>query len=59
MLKKLHELSLHVVNLVGNQNQNVLLKNAEQFTATQHHKPANQSPEKSAPAQPQKSHSKV
>jgi hypothetical protein len=35
LLKKLHELSLHVANLVGNQNQKMLLKNAEQFTATQ------------------------
>jgi hypothetical protein len=35
LLKNLHQLSLHVVNLVGNQNQNVLLKNAEPITATQ------------------------
>jgi len=36
LLKNLHELSLHVVNLVGNQKQKVLLKNAEPITATQH-----------------------
>jgi hypothetical protein len=36
MLKKLHELSLHVVNLVGNQNQKMQVKNAEPITATQH-----------------------
>jgi hypothetical protein len=59
LLKKLHQLSLQVVNLVGNQKQNVLLKNAQPITATQHHKPANQSPKKSAPEQPQKSHSKL
>jgi hypothetical protein len=35
MLKKLHELSLHVVNLVGNKNQKVLLKNAQPITASQ------------------------
>jgi len=59
MLKKLHELSLHVVNLVGNQNQKMQLKSAELITANQHHKPANQSPKKSAHTQPQKSHSKL
>jgi hypothetical protein len=56
MLKKLHQLSLHVVNLAGNQNQNVLLKNAEPITASERHKPANHAPKKSAPEQPQKSH---
>jgi hypothetical protein len=35
LLKNLHELSLQVVNLVGNQKQNVLLKNAQPITATQ------------------------
>jgi hypothetical protein len=35
MLKKLHQLSLHVVNLVGNQKQKVLLKNAEPINASQ------------------------
>jgi hypothetical protein len=35
MLKNLHQLSLQVVNLVGNQKQNVLLKNAQPITATQ------------------------
>jgi hypothetical protein len=35
MLKKLHQLSLHVVNLAGNQKQNLLLKNAHPITATQ------------------------
>jgi hypothetical protein len=35
LLKKLHQLSLHVVNLVGNQKQNVLLKSAEPITAKQ------------------------
>jgi len=57
MLKKLHELSLHVVNLVDNQNQKVQAKNAEPITANQHHKVTNQSPKKSAHTQPQKSHS--
>jgi hypothetical protein len=56
MLKKLHELSLHVVNLVGNQKQKVLLKNAEPITANQHHKVTNQSPKKSSHTQMQKSH---
>jgi hypothetical protein len=56
MLKNLHELSLQVVNLVGNQKQNVLLKNAQPITASEHHKLTNQSPKKSAPPQPQKSH---
>jgi hypothetical protein len=56
MLKKLHQLSLHVVNLAGNQNQNVLLKSAEPITASEHHKPANHAPKKSAAAKPQKSH---
>jgi hypothetical protein len=56
MLKKLHELSLHVVNLASNQKQKVLLKSAEPITANQHHKPANKSPQKSAHTQPQKSH---
>jgi hypothetical protein len=56
MLKKLHQLSLQVVNLVGNQKQNVLLKNAQPITASEHHKPAIQSPKKSAHTQPQKSH---
>jgi len=56
MLKNLHELSLHVVNLASNQKQIMLLKNEEQFTATQHHKPANHAPKKSAHTQPQKSH---
>jgi hypothetical protein len=35
LLKNLHQLSLQVVNLVGNQKQNVLLKNAQPITATQ------------------------
>jgi hypothetical protein len=56
MLKKLHELSLHVVNLVGNQNQKMQVKSAEPITACLHHKPANHAPEKSAHTQPQKSH---
>jgi len=56
MLKKLHELSLHVVNLAGNQKQKVLLKNAEQITASEHHKPTNHAPKKSSPLQPQKNH---
>jgi len=58
LLKNLHRASLHVVNLAGNQNQKVLLKNAEPITASEQHKPANQSPKKSAHTQPQKSHSK-
>jgi hypothetical protein len=36
MLKNLHQLSLHVVNLAGNQKQKTLLKNAEPIIATQH-----------------------
>jgi len=47
---------LHVVNLVGNQNQKMQMKSAEPITANQHHKPANKSPQKSAHTQPQKSH---
>jgi hypothetical protein len=35
LLKNLHQLSLQVVNLVGNQKQKVLLKSAEPITATQ------------------------
>jgi hypothetical protein len=35
LLKNLHQLSLQVVNLAGNQKQKVLLKNAEPITATQ------------------------
>jgi hypothetical protein len=35
MLKNLHQLSLQVVNLVGNQKQKVLLKNAQPITASQ------------------------
>jgi len=35
LLKNLHQLSLHVVNLAGNQKQKVLLKNAQPITATQ------------------------
>jgi hypothetical protein len=57
LLKNLHQLSLQVVNLAGNQKQKVLLKNAQQITASLHHKVANQSSKKTAPAQPQKSHS--
>jgi len=56
LLKNLHELSLHVVNLASNQKQKVLLKNAEPITASEHHKPANQSPIKPTRTQPQKSH---
>jgi len=56
MLKKLHEPSLQVVNLASNQNQKMQLKSAEPITASEHHKPANQSPKKSSHTQPQKSH---
>jgi hypothetical protein len=56
MLKKLHELSLHVVNLVGTQKQKTLLRNAEPITSSENHKPANKSPKKSAHSKPQKSH---
>ena len=56
LLKNLHEPSLHVVNLAGNQNQKVLLKNAEPITATHHHKVTKKSPKKSAHTKPQKSH---
>jgi len=56
LLKNLHQLSLQVVNLASNQNQKVLLKSAEPITASEHHKPANHAPKKSAAAKPQKSH---
>jgi hypothetical protein len=56
MLKNLHRASLHVVNLVSNQNQKMQMKNVEPITASEHHKLTNQSPKKSAPPQPQKSH---
>jgi len=35
LVKNLHQLSLQVVNLAGNQNQKMLLKNAQPITATQ------------------------
>jgi len=57
MLKNLHELSLHVVNLVGNQNQKMQGKNAEPIRANQRHKVTNHAPKKTAHTQPQKSHS--
>jgi len=41
---------------VGNQSQKMPLKNAEPITASERHKPAIQSPKKSATAKPQKSH---
>jgi len=56
MLKKLHQLSLHVVNLASNQNQKMQVMSAEPITASEHHNAANQSPKKSSPTQPQKSH---
>jgi hypothetical protein len=56
MFKNLHQLSLHVVNLAGNQNQKMQVMSAEPITANQHHKPTNHAPKKSSPAQPQKSH---
>jgi hypothetical protein len=56
LLKKLHQLSLQVVNLVGNQNQKMQVMSAEPITAREHHKPANHAPKKSAHTQPQKSH---
>jgi len=56
MLKKLHELSLHVVNLVSNQNQKMQEKSTEPITASEHHKLTNHAPKKSAHTQPQKSH---
>jgi len=59
MLKNLHELSLHVVNLASNQNQKMQVKSAEPITASEHHKLTNHAPQKSASAKPQKSHSKV
>jgi len=52
MLKKLHRPSLHVVNLVGNQNQKMQVMSAEPITANQHHKLTNQSPQKSSHTQP-------
>jgi hypothetical protein len=48
MLKNLHELSLHVVNLVGNQNQKMQLKSAEPITASEHHNVTNHAPKKTA-----------
>jgi hypothetical protein len=59
MLKKLHEPSLQVVNLVGNQNQKMQVKSAEPITANQHHKVTNKSPKKSARSKPQKSHTQL
>jgi len=56
LLKNLHQLSLHVVNLVGNQNQKLQVMSAEPITANQHHKPTNHAPKKSSLTQPQKSH---
>jgi hypothetical protein len=44
---------------VGNQNQKMQAKNAEPITASEHHKPANQSPKKSSRIQPQKSHTQL
>jgi len=41
MLKKLHQLSLHVANLLDNQNLEMQVKSTEQFRASKHHKPAN------------------
>jgi hypothetical protein len=35
LLKNLHQLSLQVVNLVGNQNQKMQVKSAAPITATQ------------------------
>jgi hypothetical protein len=35
LLKKLHQASLHAVNLVGNQKQKMQVKSAESITATQ------------------------
>jgi hypothetical protein len=57
LLKKLHQLSLQVVNLASNQNQKMQVMSAEPITASEHHKPANHAPKKSAHTQPQKSHS--
>jgi hypothetical protein len=59
MLKKLHEPSLHVVNLVGNQNQKLQVMSTEPITANQHHKPTNHAPKKSSHTQPQKSHTQL
>jgi hypothetical protein len=56
LLKNLHELSLHVVNLASNQKQKMLLKNAEPITASENHKVTKKSPKKSAHTKPQKSH---
>jgi hypothetical protein len=56
MLKNLHQPSLHVVNLAGNQNQKLQVMSAEPITASEHHKPTNHTPEKSSRTQPQKSH---
>jgi hypothetical protein len=44
LLKKLHQLSLHVANLVSNQKLKVQVKNAQPINASEHHKPANKSP---------------
>jgi hypothetical protein len=59
MLKKLHQLSLHVVNLASNQNQKMQVMSAEPITANQHHKVTNKSPKKSARSKPQKSHTQL
>jgi len=56
LLKNLHQLSLQVVNLASNQNKKMQVMSAVQIIASEHHKPANQSPKKSAHTQPQKSH---
>jgi len=56
LLKNLHQLSLQVVNLAGNQIQKMQGKNAEPNAANQHHKVANHAPQKSSLTQPQKSH---
>jgi hypothetical protein len=56
LLKNLHQLSLQVVNLVGNQNQKKQVMSAEPITAREHHKVTNHEPKKSAHTKPQKSH---
>jgi hypothetical protein len=57
LLKKLHEPSLHVVNLAGNQNQKMQVMSAEPITATQQPQTCQSRTQKKAQTQPQKSHS--
>jgi len=59
VLKKLHKLSLHVVNLASNQNQKMQVMSAEQSHATENHKPANHAPKKIHAHQAEKCHKQL